>query len=268
MGKLLESIAVTATAPGASPVAATVATGQSLTVRDTSGEPLIVGLMHKRQVTGVFRLTSPLLHDTSNGYLDTIQATATRNVFLVSLQSLSPQDTLSVAVSGSAVAGDIELSCFHVYYPNVAGVDARLTDEVGVRRRGVSVFSKQVSVVATAVGGYTGGTALNATNDYFKANTDYAILGVSAPASTGVLGWRLVGPDWGNVGIVCYNDSYYEDIGASYFARLSRESNIPCVPVFNSANRSQILVSALGDENAAGTYAVTVHMVELRRTRS
>lgn len=268
MGRALEMIGLSVTAAGATLTAMTPGTGNSLTVRRSKGAK-IVAIGGKRQGTaGQFRVRSPLLHDSTIGIDYLVDASTSQQLVLMAPQPLESQDTLQASATGSATAGDIDLGWLCVSYDDLDGVDGRFIDTAALRRRAVNAFTKRVAIVATAAGGWTGSTTINNADDYFKADTDYAIQGVIIPVNGNIGAVRIVGPDWGNLGIGVPSLTGDRDIMGRYFCELSDQTREPLIPIFNSSNRSQITLSVLSDENAAGTVTVSVVMAELRRTRS
>src|SRR4051812_1920404 len=107
-GPALDTIVVTGTAIGATLVAGTVATGDSLQVKNQNGNvpAWLVQVWSDHQVAGIGRIRSPKFHDN----VDAIRWRATIGVLDPQLpwgvrQPLYPQDVLTVELSGSAVAG-------------------------------------------------------------------------------------------------------------------------------------------------------------------
>lgn len=265
MGRAIELISVQATAPGASYVAFAAVPGNSLTIRDGKGAK-ILGVGIKRQVGGSHRFNSTLLHDATIGIQQNAQAALSIFTTLAAPQPVESQDTVLSTGTGSAVAGDIEQAGVLVGYDDLAGADGRFIDSAGLRRRVVNIFSKAVTIVATAAGGYTGSVSIAAADDLFKANTDYALLGIATTTVAHLSAVRVVAPDWGNIGLGVWSNSNSQDRGATWFVDLSDKTKEPCIPIFNSSNRSQVLLSALSDENGASTVVVPL-LAELRRTR-
>ena len=99
------------------------------------------------------------------------------------------------------------------------------------------------------------------TIDNFKANTDYALLGIMVDTRVGVV--RIQGVDVGNLGIGVPGEPTQRHVYANFFERLSNATGKPCIPVFNSANKAGILVDATGNQAAITTVA-TLWMVELQ----
>lgn len=256
MGRAIETISVFATQPNTG-AAATVATGNSLTIRNTDKAAWLLSVSGLQQATaGWNRITSPQLHDTTTGIQQQFAASQASQFVFPSPQRLYSQDTLSDAISGSNTAGDIECRQLTVGYDDLPGVDANLIDAAAVRKRAEALYSLPISLTAVATGQYGTAAAVNASADQFKANREYAFLGVSG-AATGVSAVRLSGPDLGNLGVCCPVQPLDTELMATWFLWLSSMVAWPTVPVFNSANKALTFLQSVGNENAA-TFTGTV----------
>lgn len=268
MGVGIEVISGGATAPGATLTAWTVCPGNSLQVRsaDITKRPYLVSMWANNQVAGVLRVRSPRLHDFVQGIRFRISASDSEPLFPNSgdggfTQFLIPQDTLTVEQSGSAVAGQIEAGSLLLYYPDLPGINGRFIDWPTLQKNGINIIGQEVSVTTGTTVAYTGQVAINSTNDNFKANTDYALLG--AIVDTRVATVRIQGVDVGNLGLGIPGEPTQRHVGSNWFMRLALSTGLPCIPVFNSANKTGILVDALGNQ-AAITTVITFMMVELQ----
>jgi len=257
MGKALELIGCSATAPGAGAAFAAVA-GNSLQIRNHRSKAYLVALGAIRQTAGFTRITSPLLHDSTVGIQYRNPAAGALAIPLHAIQELYSQDQLTVFGSGSATAGDIEVSTLTAFYDDLPGVEANLITEDEVARRGEEIYSFMNTVVATGAGGYTGSQAINTLQDQFKANREYAILGITIDvADDPNAAVRYVGPDWGNLGVGVPVGGDDPQQNAEWFLRLSRKSGKPTVPVFNAANKALTFISILANENGVSTSLTT-----------
>ncbi|MEN6535737.1 MAG: hypothetical protein ABFD89_18885 [Bryobacteraceae bacterium] len=265
MGKALELIGTSATAPGAG-AAFTAVAGNSLQVRDHRQKAYLIDISSIRQTPGFFRLTSPLLHDSTVG----IQVLAPQiiNQMFPPVQELFSQDQLTAFGSGSAVAGDIEISTYTTFYEDLPGVEANLITADELRRRGEEIYSWQNQVVATGAGGYTGSQAITTLQDQLKANREYAILG-AAVAVSGVpnAAIRYVGPDWGNLGVGVPLDGDDRGNNTFYFEMLSKFTSLPTVPVFNAANKALTFISMLCNENGVSVQVNTTAVLLAPKAR-
>jgi hypothetical protein len=91
-------------------------------------------------------------------------------------QVLYSQDVLTVEVGGGAAETDTAALLLH--YDDVPGLDARLATIDQLTPRIANILTIEVVTAAGATAGdWNAGTAINATFDLLKANTDYAVLG-------------------------------------------------------------------------------------------
>lgn len=259
MGKALEMIGLQATAPGGG-AAFTAVSGNSLQVRDHRGSAYLLasGCAQQSGTSGFFRLTSPLMHDSTVGVQLRRPAGQGAVAKFGRGQKLFSQDQLTAFGSGSPGAGDIESQTLFAYYEDLPGVDANLIRRDELMRRGEEIYSFSNTVVATAAGGYTGSQAINTLQDQLKANREYAILGsmidAGVPTNAAI---RYLGPDFGNLGIGVPIGAEIWSM-ARWFEELSEDSELPTIPVFNAANKSLTFISLLANENGASVSVSTI----------
>ncbi|HWY55753.1 MAG TPA: hypothetical protein VNZ03_14895 [Terriglobales bacterium] len=263
----LEVISGSVTGAGAVFTAWTVNAGNSLAIRSaplTSNVWLLEKWAFNDTAAGVLRVRSPRLHDNVQGIRSRIVNNDTEPLLsgLAAFgwrQKLVPQDILIAEQTGSAA--NIDTGHLLVYYENLPGISARFIDNATLIANGVNRIGQEVSITTTAASGaYTGQVAINAVNDNFKANTDYALLGAMVDTRVGTV--RIQGADVGNLGIGIPGEPTQRHLMSNYFQRLSQVYNLPLIPVFNSANKTAILIDATG-HTAAVTSVVTLYMVEL-----
>jgi len=248
-----ESIGVSATAPGAGAAMAAVA-GDSLRIRDSDYAQLLdVNINY--QVAGQLRITSPLIHDNLVG-LTIRTGTGGAGVglrsghLLPAPQRLTPQDTLSVQAIGSAVAGDVEVGMLQIFYENLAGICGNLIYPKDLMDRVEDVFMPRVTITGAGAG-WTGNIAITALDDQLKANREYAWIGLTSQGSIGNLcAVGMISPDWGNLRIACPLLTNAVE-PANYFRKLSDQMMMPLIPVFNASQKDNVILSVLGNENAA-----------------
>lgn len=263
MGRALELLTGFVTAPGATFTANTMAAGNSNTIRNTDNDAPIKLLTAwaDKQGAGVLRIRSPRLHDNVVGMsMLNLVATTTPTWPIDVPQNLFSQDTLTIEQTGSAVAGDIETSCLLVHYEDLPGINARLIDSDELLRRGVNLMSAQQTLALGTAGGYSGQVAVNSTQDNFKANTDYALVGYNVNGQCACIRWQ--GADTGNLGVGGPADIVQLEMMANWFKMLSDKLRMPLIPVFNSANKNAILVDGAQDENGADVIVTSI-FVEL-----
>lgn len=252
------------TAPGATLTAVTVNTGNSLTIRNTTDEADIrlVQAWGKHQTAGIIRIRSPRLHDNVQGIrlFDVVSEAAPLLPYYPN-QRLHAQDTLSVELTGSATAGDIELAALYVWYSELPGIMGRFMTPEMVRERFMHLVTVENTLTLGTTGDYTGEEAINAEFDLLKANTDYALLGYHVSAECLAVRWR--GVDFGNLGVGAPGNELRKELTANWFTVLSDMTGFPAIPVFNSANKAGLLLDGVQDENGVDT-TVTSILAELR----
>ncbi len=130
-------------------------------------------------------------------------------------------------------------------------------------RRVVSFSPVENTLALGTAGGYSGEEAINAEFDQFKANTDYAILGNVNSITNAAIRYR--GSDTGNLGIGIPGIALQQEFTANWFLWLSRMYKRPLIPVFNSANKDNLLIDGATDENGTDAIVTTV-LAELAAT--
>jgi len=246
----LELISGFVTAPGATLTALTMSSGDSLTVRlGTSGRKiLLLNAWTDNQSAGILRIRSPRLHDNVQCMRFDAYASIVRPVMPWGIpQGLYSQDTLTVELSGSGVAGDIETACLLIYYEDLPGIAGRFIDRKTLQSRMVNIMTVENTLSLGTAGGWSGAEAINAEYDLFEANTDYALMGYLVSAECAAVRWR--GSDTGNIGVGGPGDDSDQYLTSSWFVRLSDQYGLPLIPVFNSANKASIYIEGAQDEN-------------------
>jgi hypothetical protein len=125
-----------------------------------------------------------------------------------------------------------------------------------IASRMVNMVTIENTLALTTGGGYTGEEAINAETDYLKANTDYALLGGYTGVECTLVGWR--GADTSNYRVAIPGDDTNHNRYAAWFVEMSEAYGLPCIPIFNSANRAAILIDGVQDENGAD--AIVTHI--------
>jgi hypothetical protein len=261
-GPAVELVSGFVTAPSSTFTNWTMATNNSLTLRNsTFGKKLLMlGAWCQNQVAGTLSIRSPKMHDNVQGIRTRITTTVMPLFPLGFPQNLYPQDTLTVQQTGSAVGGQIESGSLLLYYEDLPGANARFVDSATVLRRGVQLLGQETTITTGAGGGYTGQEAINAQFDNFVANTDYALVGYETNVQCCSV--RILGNDTSNMGIGGPGDPAIRDVTCHWFDTLSDIYSLPLIPVFNSANKSSILVDAVQSQAAAAVIA-TWYFVQL-----
>ncbi len=160
-------------------------------------------------------------------------------------QPLYSQDVLIVQSTYAAApaAAAAENVGYIVWYDDLPGATARLKTwaqvKAGIKQYLGVKFTADTGAVA---GQYGVPVAINATQDYFKANSDYALLGYTLSVACATVG--LVGADTSNY-IVGGPGSVDPLVTRDWYLALGAATGKPCIPVINSANRqaTNILVA-------------------------
>lgn len=270
-GPAMELLTGFVTAPSTAQTALTMATGNSLTIRNAalSSKVNLLTAWTDNQLRGILRIKSPKLHDNVQGIRLGVNANIVQPLIDPTfLQPLFPQDTLTVDLSGSATGGDLETACLLVRYDDIPGPSGRFIGLQELKSRGVNEISIENSLATGTGGGYTGEEAINADFDMFKANTDYALVGyllspVAGQTDGGCACVRWRGVDTGNLGVGGPGTDLLKELTQKWFVWLTERTGFPCIPVFNSANRAGILLDAAQDENGLDVIVNSI-FVELK----
>lgn len=257
----LDLVSFTATAPGTGS-AMTVVSGDASNILNglANKEITAVGMWTKSQAVGTTQLIWPSGHDLVRGirYRNLANDPINKQAFGMPAR-FRAQDPLTVTQVGSAVAGDVELFHLLLHYEDLPGIDARLMNLAAVRKAARNTLTIENTITATAASTYSAAQALNAGSDLLKANTNYALLGAVIGATCGALTVR--GPDTGNrrVAIPGGTDPLQS---ADWFVQLGEAYGVPCIPVFNSANRAGTFIEVVQDENLTAV-PFCLNLVEL-----
>lgn len=259
MGKALEVITGFVTAPSTTFTAWTLASGNSLTIRNTdlAKKVWLLDLWADNQAAGTLRVRSPKLHDNVQGIRNNITASDVAPLMPCGQpQLLIPQDTLIAEQTGSATAGDIETGSLLIYYEDLVGSDARLAMWDEIKRRAVNVVTVENMLALGTAGGYSGEEAINAEFDLLKANTDYALIGYLVSAECATVRWR--GADTANLGLGGPGNPDARFLTRTWFKDLSEKYGMPLIPIFNSANKGAILIDGAQDENGTDVTVTSI----------
>lgn len=263
MPAALELVSGHTTAPGATITALTMDAPGSAAIRYASlqSDIRLLSAWGYHQGAGIFRMRSPKMHDAINGLRMQVLATQANPLLpMRPLERLYPQDTLTLENTGSATSGKIEIDQFLVWYQDLPGSQARFIDTVELARRTVHIAGVEVDCNPGSAGGWSGVRALNFSNDQFKALTDYALIGyhTSVPCA----GIAVVGPDTSNYYVGGPGSMAEFPLTQEWFIRLSRENQIPLIPVINGSNKAGTNLYVA--QNDSGTAVnVTLLLAEL-----
>jgi hypothetical protein len=252
------------TAIGATLAALTALSGDSLAVPNfTIGKMAwLIQLWTDVQVAGTLRVRSPRFHDNVNGIrIDTIIADIKPLLPWHVAQPLFPNDNLIVELAASAVAGDVEYVILLEYFEDLPGISARLISPQQLKGRVEQLLTVENTIATGATAAYGGAEAINAEVDQFQQGVDYAILGYHVDTQASAIGYRA--PDFGNLRVGGPGDLTDPDLYSNWFVKLSRDYELPMIPVFNGSNKASVLIDAVQDENGADT-TVTTYLARLR----
>lgn len=267
MGLAIESVlAYLSDAATATAQAMTAGANQSFNVRaaaSPSGGVTLESVHADFQDAGEFRVRSPRMHDDVNGIRVEAPSRPTGPVLHEYFQQpLFSQDSLTVEAvfTAAPTAAHISNALMTIFYDDLPGVQGNFRHWAEVAPNVVDYLSVPVIPTSGATAGDWGnGVAINSTVDVFKANTLYALIGVTAPVAFSA--WAIQGVDIGNMlvggpGCVATQDQ------RRYFAALSDLTGKPAIPIINSQNKGTTLVFA-ADRTAATAYTVTLHFAQL-----
>lgn len=255
----LEIVGGQVTAPGTNLTGLTPFAGNSFTIRNAPEESKIYLLQTwvKSQGSGIFRIRSPFLHDNVQGLRFRHKSGQIEPLMTDGfLQTLKPQDTLILEMTGSAAAGDIEQAFMLIYYENLPGIEGRFISPSELNERIEYLFTVENTINPGSAGGWSGEELINVEFDLFKANRDYALMGYIVSADCGAVRYRS--SDFGNLGVGGPGESGLNLMTRNFFVDLSFYTGIPLIPVFNSANRTNTFIDIAQDENATPVTVTTL----------
>lgn len=231
--------------------AATAAAGDSLSVRNAAQGATVQleRVMYHGRAGDAFRIRSPYLHDIAEGIQFFPGVFPSGDMFPTQApQTLRPQDALIAEMIVNAITshGDAALG---IYYSDLPGVQSRLHTLADIANIIVNLKIMRVTMGSGGAAGVWLDTAITATEDVTRANTDYAVLGYIT--DTNLCCIAVKGPDTGNLRVggpgVLQNW-----LTENYFVNESYEANGPRIPVFNSANKNGTFVSAFSTASPTG----------------
>lgn len=259
----LEVISGIATAPGATLTALTMASGDTLTVRqgNTLKQAQLLNFWTVNQAAGASLVKSPRMHDNTQG----IRAVSTTTSFSPAMpfgwgQPLQASDVLTAQISGSAVGGQIEQMALLLYYDNLDAANGRFITSAQLSARGKNMMTVRTTNAFGAAGGWSGSVAINSTDDNGKAGVDYAVIGYKVSALCGAVAYH--GFDTGNLRVGGPGYLANPFLTERWFIALSDEYGLPLIPVMNWTNKAGFLVDGTQDNNGTSV-TVTTYLVEL-----
>lgn len=248
-GALITDAGVATIAAGPTLTAVTAGAGSTFTVRNAAiGSTVdLIDIWAKNTTAGQVRVTSPNLVPVSNGIrIQTVTGLADFLLGGPPLQGLIPQDNLQV--SALATATNVYLACIQSYYASLPGGAMTLHMPGDILAQAQFVFGWPVAATASATPGAQGATPITTTVDSSTANRWYAVLGYVTDTVVGAVG--IAGVDTSQLFIGGPGDTAGIHT-RNYFADLSMRTGLPCIPLFNAANKASTNVIVV--DNAAST---------------
>ena len=265
MGVAVEVISGYATAPSTTYTAWTMNSSDSLTIRsfDVSKKAELLAQWGFNNGAGSTRVRSPRLHDNVRGIQSQVNATNPSPRFFPGYfaQPLYAQDTLIAEQTGAATAGNFEMGALLIHYDDIPGVAGRFITPAELKTNGLQAMGQYLALTPGSTGGYSGGVSVNNSADNWIANQDYALVGGVVDANCLLIG--IHGVDSGNLRVAFPGYSASPQVTEDWFVRLSDKYELPLIPIFNSANKSAILVDAVQNQGGAAVN-VTLYFVLLK----
>lgn len=260
MGLAIDTVAFSATNPGAGPAAVAAATGDSLIVKsaDMQNPIWLENLVRLGATAGFLQVRSPRMHDFAHGIRVRSLASSSRPLLgPAPQQRLYPSDQLTVEISGGAA--EVDGGAMILYYTSLDGVAASLQTWDAISPRIVNLVGNEVACVTSGTAFAWTDTALNATFDVLKADAKYAVLGYLTDTEVNAVG--IKGADTGNlrVGGPGTSERVYTE---EWYIDNARESGRPWIPVISGTNKATTFVS-VSHSALAATVNVSLILAEL-----
>lgn len=235
---------------------ATAATGDSTTVRDFPGTnwAKLESVFLQGSGTRQARLISPRFHDNVTGI--TIQSSESPTEFPFPQevgQRLYSSDQLTVQMDAAA-SSDTVMALLN-YYQNIEGIAGNFATWADIASRYGNLKIAEVDCTTSGTIGAWSDTVITTTENQWKADHQYAVLGFLA--NTAVCVMALKGPSTGNLRVGCPGASSTLDV-SRYFIEMGNMHQTPHIPVFKANDRANTYVSTAAN---TASVAVKVYMV-------
>lgn len=260
MPGIVDLNSATASLTGTSTFGSLLAVGtDTLTVRSLGGEgaPRLLGMGCKHATAGMVRLTSPFLHDPTNGIRSrTIAADGSSVIDELGLQRLRGQDPLSFQATGGASAEQVS-GWIQIYYPTLAGETSLFIGAAELQARTLELVTNENPVTGGASATW-GSALLSAGTGELKANEFYAVVGYELDVACTAI--AILGPDTGQFKIGGPGITTRQ-FTRRYFWDLAWSTGLPVIPVINAQNASGTSIYVV---DSAGATAVNVDLILAR----
>jgi hypothetical protein len=254
MGQAWETVGFTVLNPGSTETAVTFATGDSGTVRffNTTARARLIQAGRQGAAEGYLQILSPRLHDNVIGLrFRCVETPSVFNMPPESAQELAPSDVLTVNMTGGTA--EHESGYLTIYYSDLPDTAQHLAMWSDIQSHISHLHMVEVDFTDSSTAGTWVDTAFNATQDQFKANRWYAVLGYTTDVSLTAIGvkgtmtnyLRFCGP-----GVTATDDT------ANWFIDIGRQHNLPSIPVWNANNKAATYLSSIGVGAGTATKAV------------
>ena len=192
---------------------------------------------------GKHEILSPMLHDSTRGYRYNVNINDPVNVIPKGCSiPLTAGDTLTVAETAS-VAGEGNLLHMLNLYDDLGSSEANLIkfDELKTRQVALTTIDNTITPAAEQV--YSAPQLINAGSDLLHPGTEYALLGASVAVTNGAL--CITAPDFGNFRIGLPANVLGKLNNSSFFVDLAQNLDEACIPVINSDNKGNIIITII-----------------------
>lgn len=236
--------------------AATAATGDSFGVRSFASTDWarLEALFLQGSGTRQARIQSPRMHDNVTGI--TLQSAEAPTEFPLPQEVGEPLYSADVlSVSMDAAASSDTVMALLVYYKNIqgSGADVRMWADIASRIEHIKIA--QVACITSATIGAWSDTVITTTENQYKADHAYAVLGFLSNVALCCMG--LKGPATGNYRICAPGQTSTLEI-SRYFVEMSNFHQTPHIPVFKANDRASTYVSTAAN---TASVAANVYMV-------
>ena len=255
MGLAIDTVAGTATNPGATVTAVTAASGDSFAVKsfEPPADARLEAIIRGGAAAGLVQVRSPRLHDNTTGikFLQPAGVSA-RLLPREVAERVYSSDTLITEITGGAAETDV--AALRLWYSDLGGINANVKSWGDIS--GLVEHIKTITVaVATGAVGTWKDTVLTTTEDLLEADRYYALLGYTVDVATTVVG--IKGTDTGGLrncgpGLTDTTDTI------DFYVSMSERSGRPHIPIIAANNKANTFVSTL---HHAATQNVNVELV-------